>query len=302
MNSNFERRRFLLSVTQAGTLAALSTLLELANSSQTNLARRMPSIFIGHGSPMNALQDNDFTQCLRRWGSVLGRPTAILSVSAHWLTPGMTAVGIQDRPKTIHDFGGFPPALQQMEYPAPGTPVLARQAAAAFKSVTALTTDEWGLDHGTWTVLHHLFPRADIPVFQLSIDYAQSGNFHYALGQELAALRNKGVLILGSGNVVHNLRMTDSQAPHGMNASRPWAQSFDSAVKGALARRDDQALIDYPGLDNSARFAVATPDHYWPLLYALGAAEQSERPVTIFEGFQGGTISMRCVQMGSLNL
>ena len=248
---------------------------------------------------MNAIQDNDFSQSLRRWGTAIGRPAAILSVSAHWLTPGQTAIGIEEKPRTIHDFSGFPPALQQMEYPARGAPAIARQAASSLKVVKALTTDEWGLDHGTWTVLHHLFPKADIPVFQLSIDYAQSGQFHYAVGQELAALRRKGVLILGSGNVVHNLRMTDSQAPHGMSASRPWAQAFDTAVRDALARRDDQSLIDYSGLDKSAKFAVATPDHYWPLLYALGAADETEKSVTTFEGFQGGTISMRCVQWGA---
>jgi len=299
MSLRLNRRTLLLSASRAGTLAALSSWVDLANSGQGLPGKRVPAIFIGHGSPMNALQDNEFTQALGRWGSALGRPSAILSVSAHWLTPGLTAVGIQEQPKTIHDFGGFPPALQQMTYPARGAPVIARQAAAALRSVAALTTDEWGLDHGTWTVLHHLFPKADIPVFQMSIDYAQSGPFHYTLGQELAALRSKGVLVLGSGNVVHNLRMTDPQAPPALNASRPWAKSFDSAVKQALARRDDQALIDYASLDNAARFAVATPDHYWPLLYALGAADRTEKPVTTFEGFQSGTISMRCVQWGA---
>lgn len=260
--------------------------------------QRMPSIFVGHGSPMNAIQDNAFTRHLGKWGQSLGRPSAILSISAHWLTPGQTAVGVDEKPKTIHDFGGFPAALRAMQYPAPGAPSFAKQAAASLKSVAAATTDAWGLDHGTWTVLHHMYPRADIPVFQLSIDYAQPGKYHYAIGQELAALRDKGVLIMGSGNIVHNLRATERGVPMGVMASKPWAQSFDNAARDALAARDDNALINPLGLDASVRMAVPTPDHYWPLLYALGAAGKAEKTVTTFEGFQSGTLGMRCLQWG----
>ncbi len=285
----------------AAALAALSSLADIANARQggpSKAAKRMPSIFVGHGSPMNAIQDNAFTRQLGQWGKNLGRPAAILSVSAHWLTPGQTAVVIDEKPKTIHDFGGFPDQLQQMQYPAPGAPSFAKQAAASLKSVSASTSEAWGLDHGTWTVLHHMYPRADIPVFQLSIDYARQGQYHYAIGQELAALRDKGVLIMGSGNVVHNLRATERGVPMGVMASKPWAQSFDNAVRDALAARDDNALINPLGMDASVRMAVPTPDHYWPLLYALGAAGKAETTVTTFEGFQSGTLSMRCLQWG----
>ncbi len=301
MISSPDRRKLLTAGSMAAALAALSTLADVANAQQGRPAKavkRMPSIFVGHGSPMNAIQDNAFTRQLAQWGKSLGRPAAILSVSAHWLTPGQTAVGIDEKPKTIHDFGGFPDQLQQMQYPAPGAPSFAKQAAASLKSVSASTTDEWGLDHGTWTVLHHMYPRADIPVFQLSIDYAQQGKYHYAIGQELAALRDKGVLIMGSGNVVHNLRATERGVPMGLMASKPWAQSFDNAVRDALAARDDDALVNPLGMDASVRMAVPTPDHYWPLLYALGAAGKTEKTVTTFEGFQSGTLSMRCLQWG----
>ncbi|MBI2728362.1 MAG: 4,5-DOPA dioxygenase extradiol [Polaromonas sp.] len=301
MISSPDRRKLLTGGSMAAALAALSTLADLAHAQQGRPAKagkRMPSIFVGHGSPMNAIQDNAFTRQLSQWGQSLGRPAAILSVSAHWLTPGQTAVGIDDKPKTIHDFGGFPDQLQQMQYPAPGAPAFARQAAALVKSAPASTSDEWGLDHGTWTVLRHMYPRADIPVFQLSIDYAQQGKYHYAIGQELAALREKGVLIMGSGNVVHNLRATERGVPMGVMASKPWAQSFDNAVRDALAARDDNALMNPLGMDASVRMAVPTPDHYWPLLYALGAAGKTEKTITTFEGFQSGTLSMRCLQWG----
>ncbi|MES2413457.1 MAG: 4,5-DOPA dioxygenase extradiol [Pseudomonadota bacterium] len=296
-----DRRRLLLGGSTAALLAGLSTLADIAQAQQgqsSKAARRIPSIFVGHGSPMNAIQDNAFTRHLAKWGQSLGRPVAILSVSAHWLTPGQTLVGIDDKPKTIHDFGGFPAELHAMQYPARGAPSLAKQAAASLKNVSASTSQAWGLDHGTWTVLHHMYPKADIPVFQLSIDYAQQGGYHYGVGQELAALRDKGVLVMGSGNVVHNLRATERGVPQGIMASKPWAQSFDNAVRDALAARDDRAVTDPLSLDGSVRMAVPTPDHYWPLLYALGAAGKAEKTVTTFEGFQAGTISMRCLQWG----
>jgi 4,5-DOPA dioxygenase extradiol len=260
----------------------------------------MPVLFIGHGSPMNAIQDNEFSRFLRGWNARLPRPKAILVVSAHWLTPGATAVGVQLRPRTIHDFGGFPKPLFDLQYPAPGSPEFAREAMAVVKRAKVQPTEEWGLDHGTWTVLHHLFPAADIPVFQLSIDYDQPAAFHHAVGRELAALRDRGVLIIGSGNVVHNLRATDRVDGLSKTATRPWAQSFDDAVKRALASRDDFGLVNYMRLaGDAAATAVQTPDHYYPFLYALGASDSmSEKAASVFEGFQAGTLSMRCVQFG----
>ena len=286
---------------QSAASSALLTLSALANLAQAKgpaRAKRMPVIFVGHGSPMNVVQDNAFTRHLASWGEKLPRPTAILSVSAHWLTPGSTAVDVQMQPRLIYDFGGFPQALYDIKYPAIGAPALAEEAAALVKQASVLHDTSWGLDHGTWTVLHHMFPKADIPVFQLSIDYAQGADYHYAIGRELAALRDRGVLIMGSGNIVHNLRMTDRGTPDTQVATRPWAQNFDAVVKKALAERDDKALLAYQRLDGAA-FAVATPDHYYPFLYALGAAGPDEKAVSVFEGFQAGTLSMRCLQFGA---
>jgi len=296
MKAELGRRGFLLG-SALGATATLASLSSLSHAAAGAPSQRMPVIFIGHGSPMNALADNAFTRRLATWGRELPRPSAILSVSAHWLSRGATGVGMQERPKTIHDFGGFPQALFDIEYPASGHPALAREAVGAVTQTAVVGTQQWGLDHGTWTVLKHLYPKADIPVFQLSIDYDKPAAFHYAIGRDLAALRDKGVLVMGSGNVVHNLRATDRGTPDGLTASRPWAQSFDDAVKAALAGRDDRALVAYEKLDGAAT-AVAMPDHYFPFLYALGAARSGERPKTIYEGFQSGTLSMRCLQFG----
>jgi 4,5-DOPA dioxygenase extradiol len=296
MQTELGRRGFLMS-SALGATATLASLCSLSNAAAGTPGRRLPVIFIGHGSPMNALADNAFTRRLAAWGKELPRPSAILSVSAHWLSRGATGVGMQERPKTIHDFGGFPQALFDIDYPAPGHPALAREAIGAVRQTPVVGTQQWGLDHGTWTVLKHLYPKADIPVFQLSIDYDKPAAFHYAVGRDLAALRDKGVLVMGSGNVVHNLRATDRGTPDGPVASRPWAQGFDDAVKAALAGRDDRALVAYEKLEGAAT-AVATPDHYFPFLYALGAAGSNERAKTIYEGFQSGTLSMRCIQFG----
>jgi 4,5-DOPA dioxygenase extradiol len=281
-----------------GATAALASLATLSHAAAGAPARRMPVIFIGHGTPMNAIADNAFTRRLSAWGRELPPPTAILSVSAHWLSRGATGVGMQAKPKTIHDFGGFPQALFDVEYPAPGHPALAQETVGAVKQTPVIATEQWGLDHGTWSVLKHLYPKADVPVFQLSIDYDKPAAFHYAVGRDLAALRDKGVLVMGSGNVVHNLRATDRGVPEGP-ATRPWAQSYDDAVKKALLARDDKRLIAWENLDASVNMAVPTPDHYFPFLYALGAAAPDEKPRMVFEGFHSGTLSMRCVQFGA---
>ena len=276
--------------------SGLLSALHKASAAQELPVKQMPSIFIGHGSPMNALQDNDFTRRLGQWGRDIGKPRAILMVSAHWLTQGSTAVAVVSKPETIHDFGGFPRELAEMQYPAKGSPLFAQQALAALKVQKAVPSQSWGLDHGAWTVLHHMYPQADVPVFQISIDYAQRGQYHFGVGRELAVLRARGVLIAGSGNVVHNLRATENSDATHAQASKPWAQAFDEAVKKALSTGALEALMDYQGLDASHAMAVPTPDHYWPMLYALGAAGFSERPTFTFEGFQNGTISMRCMQ------
>ncbi|MEO8298826.1 MAG: 4,5-DOPA dioxygenase extradiol [Burkholderiales bacterium] len=258
---------------------------------------RAPAIFIGHGSPMNALQDNNFTRTLRRWGHDLGLPRAILVVSAHWLTERSVQVSVATQPETIHDFGGFPAALHAMRYPAPGAPAQA-QAAAARLAPRRVAGQPRGLDHGAWTVLRHLYPAANVPVFQLSIDITQPGAYHHALGRSLAALRDDGVLILGSGNVVHNLDATMRGQPDSARGLAPWADDFDTRIKQALDAGDTAALLAYERLGPGAAMAVPFPDHYFPMLYALGAAQSGERARHVFEGFQAGTLSMRCLQWG----
>lgn len=270
----------------------------MANAASTTPQKRMPSVFVAHGSPMNAIEDNDFTQALKQWGQAIGRPMAILVVSAHWLTPNETKVAVQTLPKTIHDFGGFPKALFDMQYTAVGSPEFANQAIQALTSLGAKPSTDWGLDHGAWSVLCHMYPKADVPVFQVSLDYAKGGAYHFGVGRALASLRDKGLLLLGSGNVTHNLRALDFDAPSGEVATRKWAQTFDAAVKAALIANDVKALCEYKDLDPGASMSVPAPDHYWPLLYALGAAHIDEPAKFVFEGFQAGTLSMRCVQWG----
>lgn len=256
---------------------------------------RMPVLFIGHGSPMNALSMGNFGQALVMRGKQLPKPSAILVVSAHWITESGTGVLSVARPETIHDFSGFPQALYDYTYPAPGAPELARQAVDLMTPYADLRSN-WGLDHGTWTVLKYLYPEASIPVFQVSIDIYKPGAHHYALGANLAALRDQGVLIVGSGNIVHNLRRTE-RMEESSTATQVWAQAFDEQVRAALAQRDDRLLANYAEMKHAAD-AVPTPDHYYPLMYALGAARDDGPPATIYHSFQSGTISMRCLQFG----
>ena len=305
------RRRVVLAL-GAGTAFALSGALAqglrqlvgsaapapIAGDGRPALRGRAPSIFVGHGSPMNALQDNRFTRTLQRWGREIGLPRAIVVVSAHWLTPRSTRVSTASEPETIHDFGGFPAELHAMRYPARGAPALAAQTALRLGPRPVGTDAQRGLDHGAWTVLHRLYPAADVPVFQVSVDIAQPSAYHLAIGRSLAALRDDGVLILGSGNVVHNLGATERGAGETAHGTTPWAEDFDQQAKRALDAGDHGTLVAYERLGSAARSAVPTPDHYFPLLYALGAARADEPPRHVFEGFQSGTLSMRCVQWG----
>ena len=304
------RRRILLSGAGLAVVSAMSGLWRQAGAQSPAAAAapstaalaplkgRAPALFIGHGSPMNALADNAFTRMLGDWGRELGRPRAILMVSAHWLTEREVQVSTTAKPETIHDFGGFPPELYRLQYPAPGAPDVARTAAQALAPRVAGIDAARGLDHGAWSVLRHLYRQADVPVFQLSIDITKSGAYHYAIGRSLAALREEGVLIVGSGNVVHNLRATmrgQPDTPHGLT---PWAEEFDVRTKAAIDAGDARALMAYESLSSGALTAVPFPDHYFPLLYAMGAAQTGERVRHVYEGFQSGTLSMRCVQWG----
>lgn len=256
---------------------------------------KMPALFIGHGSPMNALEDNLFTQKLTAIGQTLEKPKAALIVSAHWLTKG-SLVSTSALPETIYDFGGFPDELYKVKYPAKGSPEHAQLVKDSVTKTTIGFDPRMGLDHGAWTVLKHIWPDASIPVFQLSIDYYKSPRWHYELAQELNALRKKGVMIIGSGNIVHNLgrvNFTDIDAK-----PEDWASEFDESVKSKILSRDHEALINYLDLGKSAPIAVPTNDHYLPLLYTLGLQEKDEAHSFLYEGFQNGNVSMRCVRIG----
>lgn len=254
------------------------------------MSERMPTLFIGHGSPENALADNAYTRHLTALAADLPRPEAVLVVSAHYLSRGVEVTSAA-HPRTIHDFYGFPEALGRVQYPAPGAPALAEEVAVALGGIA---DPEWGLDHASWSPMRHMWPDADIPTFELSLDLNTPAEKHYELGSRLRELPDRGVLILGSGNVVHNLRAIDWSHPHG---GYDWNEAFDAAVADALARRDDSALVDYGSLPG-ARLSVPTPDHYLPLLYAVAAAGTAAEAVTTYEGLEMGSISMRCVRFG----
>lgn len=256
---------------------------------------RAPALFIGHGSPMNTLEQNGFTKAWQRMGQRLPRPRGILVVSAHWFF-GATAVTAMPRPRTIHDFYGFPPELSAFEYPAPGSPEIAGEVVEAVKPTwCGLDQDQWGLDHGTWSVLAHLYPQADIPVVQLSINALKPMNYHVELGAKLAALQNKGIMVLASGNVVHNLRLVQWDKP---DAAFDWAKRFDEAVLAKLGDRPGDILqvMEHPDYDA----AVPTPDHFIPMLYLAGmAAARSETLDPVVRGYAMGSLSMTCYGLGA---
>lgn len=256
---------------------------------------RLPTLFLGHGNPMNALHDNPWTQAWAALGERLPRPRAVLSVSAHWYLPE-TAVTAMAAPRTIHDFGGFPRELFEVQYPAPGDPDLARRVDELLQPLEVRADHSWGLDHGTWSVLRHVFPAADIPVVQLSIDNSQPSAFHYGLGQLLRPLRDEGVLLVGSGDVVHNLHAY----AWGRHPVEPfdWALRFEALARELMQRGEHQPLLDYELLGRDAELSIPTPDHFLPLLYVLGASAPGEPVSFPVEGMDGGSISMLSVQLG----
>jgi len=265
------------------------------------MTTKMPVLFIGHGSPMNIIQNNSYTRSLAALGRSLQRPKAILVISAHWLTKG-TSVTCMENPKTIHDFYGFPDELYALRYPSPGSPETARMLMDRVKKVAVSCGNEWGLDHASWAVLKHMYPEADIPVIEMSLAYSFNEwnskplQYHYDLAAELSDLRKKGVLIIGSGNIVHNLGLLDFD-----NIDAPafdWAGEFDEKVKSSLLTGDRQSLIRYQDWGQAALLAVPTLDHYLPMIYALALQEKNEALVFTHEGFQHGSISMRCFKIG----
>ncbi len=255
----------------------------------------MPVLFFGHGNPMNAITENTYAKKWNAIGRGLPKPTAVLAVSAHWYVDH-TAVTVSPAPRTIHDFGGFPRELYEVQYPAPGDPRLAERVRDLLAPAVPVALDErWGIDHGTWSVLVHLFPDAGVPVVQLSIDERKPPQVHYEVGKRLGALRDEGVLVIGSGNVVHNLHAF----AWGRHAVEPydWAVRFESRVRELLLARDDAPLLDYPSLGEDAQLSVPTPDHYLPLLYVLGARRESDTITFPVEGVDGGSISMLAVDL-----
>ncbi len=255
----------------------------------------LPAIFFGHGNPMNALASNGYTQAWQRIGEQTPRPGAILSISAHWFVPG-TGFTISTAPKTIHDFGGFPPELYQVQYPAPGDPALARRIQKLLAPLDVTLDNSRGLDHGTWSVLRHVYPAADIPVVQLSIDETRPASFHFEVGKKLAPLRDEGVLIAGSGNIVHNLH-TYAWGRHPRDPY-DWAVRFEKSAKDIMLAGEYKPLINYEMLGQDAALSIPTPDHYLPLLYVLAARQGNESIRFPVEGVDGGSISMLAVQIG----
>jgi 4,5-DOPA dioxygenase extradiol len=270
-------------------------ILESSNKSET-----MPALFIGHGSPMNTVKDNEFTKSLANLGRTLPKPKAIMVVSAHWLTQG-TYVTCTRKPQTIHDFYGFPEELYTIDYPSPGAPDYAR-------SVTQLSNgqircdNDWGLDHASWAVLRHIYPEADIPVFEMSLDYSFNEwqpkplEYHYKLAYRLRELRTKGVLIMGSGNIVHNLRVVDFE--HVDAKPYDWAVEFDEKVRSDLIRENHEALLNCEKGCEATPYAVPTLDHYLPMIYVVATRAKNERVAFTYEGFQNRSVSMRCFRIG----
>ena len=259
------------------------------------MKERMPAIFFGHGNPMNALAENDYTEGWSAIGRSIRRPKAILCISAHWYVPA-TAVTAMETPRTIHDFGGFPRELFEVQYPAPGSPELAARVAEMLSPLDVALDKEWGLDHGTWSVLCHVFPDADIPVVQLSIDDTKPPAFHYEVGTRLAPLRDEGVLVIGSGNLVHNLHTY----AWGKHAAEPfdWAVRFEMQARELLISGDQSPLVNYEALGSDALMAAPTPDHYLPLLYVMGARQPGDEVSFPVEGVDGGSVSMLTVKFG----
>lgn len=255
---------------------------------------KMPVLFVGHGNPMNAIEENEFVAGFRKIGKELPKPKAILCISAHWETKG-TFVTAMEKPRTIHDFGGFPQALFDVQYPAPGSPQLASETKTVVQKTEVGLDKDWGLDHGCWTVVKHFYPKAEVPVIQMSLDFSKPPRYHYELAKELSALRRKGVLILGSGNMVHNLGRVNWQSPQ---AGYDWAVEADQKFKQLINSGDHLALANYESLGQAVKLSVPTPEHYLPLLYTLALQEKNETVSYFNDKTIMGSISMTSLKIG----
>jgi 4,5-DOPA dioxygenase extradiol len=275
-------------------LFGMSTLKDLKKFSDSfhETGGTMPLLFTGHGSPMNGIEDNIFSESWQKLGKDIPLPKAVLCISAHWFTRG-TFVTAMEKPQTIHDFGGFPKELFDVQYPAPGDPALAKETAGLIRTTTVELDHEWGLDHGTWSVIRRMYPDANIPVLQLSIDYSKGPQFHYELARELSSLRKKGVLIVGSGNMIHNLRILDWNSP---TSGYDWAEEMNDTFKRLITANDHKPLINFEGLGQAAKLSIPTAEHYLPLLYILGLKEEKDNISFFNDNLTMGSISMTSVK------
>lgn len=257
----------------------------------------MPALFLGHGSPMNAIEENEFVQGFRKVGKEIPKPSAVLIVSAHWETKG-TFVTAMENPKTIHDFGGFPKELYEVQYPAPGSPELAKETKSIIKKIAIDLDENWGLDHGAWSVVKHMYPNADVPVIEMSLDYSRAPQYHYELAKELGSLRKKGVLIVGSGNMVHNLRMVDWRRLDETDYGYDWAIEASEKMKKYILSGDYKQLLNYESQGKEFDLAIPTPEHYLPLLYTLALKEENEVVRLFNDKAVGGSLTMTSVKIG----
>ena len=272
----------------------LSSLHEITGSLENTA--RMPVLFLGHGSPMNAIEENEFVSGFRKTGQEMPTPTAVLCISAHWETRG-TYVTAMEHPRTSHDFGGFPRALFEVQYPAPGSPELAKEVQGLVAKTQVGLDEKWGLDHGAWTVIKHLYPKADVPVIQMSLDYSQPAQYHYELARELAALRRKGVLIVGSGNMVHNLGLVAWDKLNDSDFGYDWAIEASNKMKSSILSGDHQPLINFQAQGKAFNLAIPTPEHFLPLLYTLDLQEKDEAPVFFNDKAVAGSLTMTSVKI-----
>ncbi|HQS23762.1 MAG TPA: 4,5-DOPA dioxygenase extradiol [Sediminibacterium sp.] len=292
-----ERSKFIASIFL--TTTAMTTLSAFKNFTDAlkDQGTIMPVLFIGHGSPMNGIEDTIFSRNWTQMAKDIPTPNAVLVVSAHWLSKS-TKITAMDFPKTIHDFGGFPPELFAVQYPAPGNPILAKETAGLIHSTQVELDHDWGLDHGTWTVVRHMYPHANVPVLQLSIDYTKAPQWHYELAKEIHALRKKGVLIIGSGNMVHNLRMVAWDKLNEPEYGYDWTLTMNEKFKQLISSRDYQSLINYESLGTAAKLAIPTSEHYLPLLYTLGLSDSKDAISFFNDKAVGGSLTMTSVKIG----
>lgn len=287
------RRNFITTMATSTGVVSLECSLTAMADELVERDALMPAFFIGHGTPMNAIEDNDFTRGWREAMANIAKPAAILCISAHWLTQGTWVTAMQ-KPRTIHDFGGFPRQLFEATYAAPGSPTMARAVAKSVSDIPIELDQKWGLDHGAWSVLMPVFPDATIPVMELSIDYNKPASWHYDLGRMLTGLRKRGVLIIGSGNIVHNLGMLNPRMP---DSGFDWADTFKEKLKTLIQKNDHRPIIDYTKLGREALLAVPTPDHYYPLLYTLGLQTKTDKVSIFNDQAVMGSITMTCVRI-----